>query len=98
MREAPGPLNSFSRIVFSGVVIFDAKSLTPIFTKPLYFQKISDPDSYFTYSGLLEDLPHAVNALDEAAMSLVPKFGEALKAADDVAKAIPTTSQASKSE
>ncbi|WP_413194984.1 hypothetical protein [Pararobbsia alpina] len=77
---APGPLNSFTRQINGGIDIYKADTLEPIFTKRLSFLKFTDPYSYATYQGIVDDLPHAIQGLDDAAMSLIPGFSASLSA------------------
>lgn len=71
---AAGIAAPFTRSVSTEIRIFKADTLAPIFTENLTYYKAQDPYSYNWYSALVEDLPHAVQGLDEALMGLGPKF------------------------
>jgi len=88
---APGPLNPFRRQISGEIDIYKADTLEPIFKKRMrFFHQFTDPYSYMTYQGLVSDLPHAVQGLDDAVMSLIPDFAAALAAAHQGALASGT--------
>jgi hypothetical protein len=50
--------------------------------------KRPDPYSYQFYSDLINDLPHAIQGLDETLLSFVPQFHSALLAGRGVAQSL----------
>lgn len=88
---APGPLNSYTRQVTGEVTLFDASSYKVTFRRALHFLKFNDAYSYGTFSSLLDDLPHAIQGVDDAAMSLVPQFGTLLTNARQTIQASNTS-------
>jgi hypothetical protein len=78
---APGPMNAFSRQVVGEISMFETSDYTKTFRQPVRLSRFDDPYSYGTYSSLVDDLPHAIQGLDESMMSLVPQFGALLKSA-----------------
>jgi hypothetical protein len=72
---APGAFSWFTRDVKSNITIYKADTLSPIFNDQLNFnQGNSDAYHYTTYSELKDDLPRAIQGVDEAVMGLVPEF------------------------
>lgn len=91
---APGPLSAFRRQVVGQIGIYKGDTLEPVFTRRLFFMTVRDSYSYMTYRGLVDDLPHAIQGLDDAAMSLVPGFVESLRSARQLPPAATATAEA----
>ncbi|MGU7771836.1 hypothetical protein ACV229_16905 [Burkholderia sp. MR1-5-21] len=68
----------YVRTVNSQIRIFKADTLEPIFSQNIFFKIAKDPYSYPFYSDLVKDLPHAIQGVDEALMSVVPQFRQGL--------------------
>jgi hypothetical protein len=78
---APGPLNSFRRMVVGEIVMFKGDTHEPLLRQRVYSETFSDPYSYMTFDSLLKDLPHAISGLDDSVMAQVVFFDKALDAA-----------------
>jgi hypothetical protein len=77
--QAPGPLNSYSRMIVGEIVMFKGDTHEAVLRRRLYWQKFTDPYSYGTYA-FIKDLPHAIKGLDEAELAQVDTFDKALTA------------------
>ena len=77
---APGPLNSYARMVVGEIVMFKGDTHESVLRQRVYWQKFSDPYSYGTFASLLNDLPHAISGLDESVMAQVGLFDKSLDA------------------
>lgn len=94
---APGSLSWYTRDVKVNIEMFKADTFEPIFKDRLNFNSgNADPYHYTTFSALKEDLPHAIQGVDEAVMGLVPHFKSDLLAARGVSAATEQTAQAVK--
>lgn len=78
---APGPLNSYGRMVIGEIVMFKGDTHEPLLRQRMYWQKFADPYSYMTFNSLIEDLPHAISGLDESVMAQVALFDKSLDVA-----------------
>lgn len=91
---APGSMSWYTRDVKLNVEVFKADTFEPIFKDRLNFnQGNADPYHYTLYSALKEDLPHAIQGVDEAVMGLVPSIKADLLASRGISA---TTVQAAK--
>ena len=89
---APGSFSWYTRDAKATIAIYKADTFEPIFNDQLKFnQGNSDSYHYTTYSELKDDLPRAIQGLDEAALGLVPEFKADLLASRGVsAKTVQT--------
>ncbi len=72
---APGSMSWYTRDAKESIAIYKADTFEPIFNDQLSFnQGTSDSYHYTTYSELKDDLPRAIQGLDEAVLGLVPEF------------------------
>lgn len=72
---APGSFSWYTRDARVHIAMYKADTFAPIFNEQLHFNKgNSDSYHYTMYSALKDDLPHAIQGLDEAVMGLVPEF------------------------
>lgn len=78
---APGPLNSYRRMVVGEIVMFKGDTHEPLLRQRVYSVTFSDPYSYMTFDSLSKDLPHAISGLDESVMAQVALFDKSLDAA-----------------
>lgn len=78
---APGPMSAFTRQVVGEISMFETSDYTMTFRQPVRLSRFDDPYSYGTYSSLVDDLPHAIQGLDDSMMGLVPQFGALLRSA-----------------
>ncbi|WP_186041983.1 hypothetical protein [Burkholderia gladioli] len=75
---APGPLNSYARVVVGEIVMFKSDTHDAVFRYRFQSRKFSDPYSYATFASLVQDLPRAIKGLDESVMAQVGLFGQSL--------------------
>ena len=78
---APGPLNSYRRMVVGEIVMFKGDTHEPLLRQRVYWEKFADPYSYMLLDSMLEDLPHAISGLDESVMAQVALFDKSLDTA-----------------
>ena len=89
---APGSFSWYTRDVKASIAIYKADTFEPIFKEMLKFnQGNSDSYHYTTYSELKDDVPRAIQGLNEAVLGLVPEFKADLLAGRGVSA---TTAQA----
>jgi hypothetical protein len=75
----------FTRDVKASIAMYKADTFEPIFRDQLKFnQGNADSYHYTTYSELKDDLPRAVQGVDEAVLGLVPEFKADLMASRGV--------------
>lgn len=92
---APGAFSWYTREARVKIEIYKADTFEPIFNEQLLFNKgNSDSYHYTTYSALKDDLPHAIQGVDEAVMGLVPDFKTDLLASRGVSAKTPETATA----
>jgi hypothetical protein len=92
---APGSFSWYTRDAKANIAIYKADTFEPIFNETLKFnQGTSDSYHYTTYSELKDDLPHAIQGIDEAVMGLVPEFKSDLLASRGVSEKTAQTATA----
>ena len=70
--NSPGPLNAYYRNVTVGIALYNGRTKQFIGRQTFRFKPNDSSLEYYSYSGLIEDIPRAAPALREALLSLVP--------------------------